>query len=231
MENLKLLEEHQYLWRCFLLWGLEGDFSLSEVDGVARRLESSITELRGVRRARVESGEDGSIEAVRVLVIPERASKDVLAQVLVVVRQSGATVDPGSVQILRTTQVVPNPLERRRLSSIATERTATMFTARVVLELAGDTLIGESNSPSERSFEHRSIALATLESMRELLVDPIELESVDLLEAGSGQLAIVTLRRDGGTLVGTALVRVDHHDAIARATLDALNRYLTAPRT
>lgn len=198
-----------------------------EADGVARRLENSITELRGVRRARVESAEDGSINAVRVLVIPELSTHDVLAEVMVVV----GPVDPGSIQILRTTEVVPNPLQRRKLSSIATERSATGFKARVVLELGGDTLIGESDSPSERSFEHRSIARATLESMKELLVDRVELESVDLLQEGAGQLAIVTLRRNGSTLVGTALVRVDQHDAIARATLDALNRYLTAPQT
>ena len=203
-----------------------------EIGGVARRLENSIAELRGVRRARVEWAEDGSIIAVRVLVIPELATKDVLAEVLAVIRQSRATVDPGSIQILRANEgVVPDPLQRRRLSSIATERSATGFKARVMLELGGDTLIGESDSPSEQGFEHRSIARATLESMRELLVDRVELESVDLLQAGAGQLAIVTLSRNSGALVGSALVRVDHHDAIARATLDALNRYLTAPQT
>ena len=211
--------------------GLGRSFSLVEADGVARRLENQLTELRGVRRARVESGEDGSISAVRVLVIPELATKDILAEVLAVVRQNGATVDPSSIQILRANEGVPDPLQRRRLSSIATERSATGFKARVMLELGGDTLIGESDSPSEQGFEHRSIARATLESMKELLVERVELESVDLLQAGAGQLAIVSLRRDAGPLVGSALVRVDHHDAIARATLDALNRYLTAPQT
>lgn len=201
-----------------------------EAGGVARRLENSITGLRGVRRARVESGEDGTIRAVRVLVIPELATRDVLAEVQLAIRQSGATVDPSSIQILRTNEGVSDPLQRRRLSSIATERSATGFKARVMLELGGDVLIGESDSPNEQGFEHRSIARATLESMKELLVDRVELESVDMLQAGGGQLAIVTLSRNAGALVGSALVRVDHHDAIARATLDALNRYLTAPQ-
>jgi hypothetical protein len=204
--------------------------SLVDLGGDARRLESSITGLKGVRRARVEIDEGGIVNAVRVLVIPERETRDLMVEIEALIRQNGATVAPGSIQILRTTEVVSTPLQRRKLSSIATERTSTVFKARVILELDGDTLMGESETPSERSFEYRSIALATLESMNELLVDRVELESVDLLQAGAEQLAIVTLRRKEGTLVGSALVRVDRHDAIARATLDALNRHLSAPR-
>ena len=170
-----------------------------EADGVARRLEGSITELRGVRRARVEI-EDNSIKAVRVLVIPERSSRDVLAEVRAVISRLGYLVDPDAIQVLRTSDTSPSPLQRRRLSSIATERTATRFKARIVLELGGDVLIGEDDSPSEKTFEHRSIARATLESVRELLDRPVDLESVDVLQAGAAQLAVVTLRRNGGTL-------------------------------
>ena len=199
-----------------------------EADGAARRLESSITELLGVRRARVEL-EDKRVKAVRVLVIPERPTRDLVAEVTAVLARHGYSVEPGAVQVLRTSEGVRGPLQRRRLSSISTERTATRFRARIVLELGGDVLIGEDDSPSEQSFEHRSIARATLESMRELLTHPVDLESVEVLQAGASELAVVTLRRNESTLVGSAIIRVDHHDAIARATLDALNRQLTAP--
>ena len=199
-----------------------------EADGVARRLESSIAELRGVRRARVEL-EDNLIKTVRVLVIPERSSRDVVAEVRGIISRHGYRVDSDAIQVLRTSDTAGSPLQRRKLSSIATERTATRFKARVCLELGGDVLIGEDDSPSEKSFEHRSIARATLQSVRELLDHPVDLDSVDVLQAGAAHLAVVTLRRNGSTLVGSALIRLDHHDAIARATLDALNRQLTPP--
>jgi hypothetical protein len=201
---------------------------LYEADGVTRRLESSITELRGIRRARVDL-EDKVIQAVRVLIIPERSSREVIAEIRNVIHRLGYRVDPSVIQVLKTSESSPTSIRRRKLSSIATERTADRFKARVVLELGGDVLIGEDDSPSEKTFEHRSIARATLESVRELLVHPVDLGSVDVLQAGATQFAVVTLNRNGSTLVGSALIRVDHHDAIARATLDALNRSLTAP--
>ena len=200
-----------------------------ETDGVTRRLESSITELQGIRRARVDLVED-VIQAVRVLIIPERSAREVIAEIKNVIHGLGYRVDPSCIQILTTSESSPTSIQRRKLTSIATERTANRFKARIVLELGGDVLIGEDDSPSERSFEQRSIARATLESVRELLTHPVDLESVDVLQAGASELAVVTLGRNGSTLVGSALIRVDHHDAIARATLDALNRQLTAPR-
>jgi hypothetical protein len=199
-------------------------------DAANRRLEGAITGLRGVRRARVEL-ESGRVKQARVLVIPERSTAESLAEVIAVIRrETGTSPLPGVVEILRPSNAEPNPLSRRKLSSISTERTPDRFKARVVIELGGDTLIGESDSPSEKSFEFRSIARATLESVRELLPDHVDLESVEILQAGAFQLAVVSLRHHRGPLVGSALVRVDFHDSIARATLDALNRYVSAPR-
>ena len=203
--------------------------SATDDAGTARRLENSIGELRGVRRARVDL-DDGAIRGVRVLVIPERSSAEVVDEVRgVIQREAGKRVSADAIEILRSSLSSSGGLQRRKLSSIATERTQGRFKARVVLELSGDTLVGESDSPSERSFELRSIARATLDSLRKLITGRVDLELVDVLTTGSHQLALVAVRHDRGTLVGSALVKFDHHDAVARATLDALNRFLSAP--
>jgi hypothetical protein len=115
------------------------------------------------------------------------------------------------------------------LSAIAIERSNERFYARVVLELGGDVLVGESDSPTEPSFEYRSVARATLQGLNELLSQDLDLDSVQVLPVGSSRLAVVTLGREGEILVGSALVRLDEHDAIARATLDAVNRTIAAP--
>ena len=198
-------------------------------DAVARRVENSIGEIRGIRRTRVDV-KDGIVRGVRVLVIPERPNAEVVDEVRnIVQRDTGGRISSDAIEILRSNVSTSGPLQRRKLSSVATERTQNRFKARVVLELSGDTLVGESDSPSEKTFEFRSVARATLDSLRKLMTGRIDLELVDVLNSGSHQLAVVALRYDRGTLIGSALVKLDHHDAIARATLDALNRYLSAP--
>lgn len=197
-------------------------------DAGARRLEDSIAELRGVRQARVETNGSG-ISSVRVLVVPERATDDTIERVLQVIRnETGESIDRDAVEVLHAGRAASKWPQRRRLSTLATERTPERFKARVVLDLAGDVLEGESDSPNEKAFTLRSVARATLHSLRELMPRSLALESVHLFNTGAHELAIVALTHGGQTLVGSALVRVDEHDAIARATLDAVNRSVTA---
>lgn len=207
--------------------GLELPFA--DDAGAVRRLERLIAELRGVRQARVQTAE-GAIESLRVLVIPEGDPADVANEVRrLVERETGESVEPDAIEILSASRSAGRA-ERRKLSSIQTERTQDRFKARIVLELGGDTLVGESDAPTERTLEYRSVARATLESLRKLLRGAIDLESVEVLNSGSHQLALVALRTGKDMLVGSALVKFDHHDAVARATLDALNRHLSAPQ-
>jgi hypothetical protein len=195
-------------------------------------LQQSLEDLRGVRGARVEV-QEFSVTAIRVLVIPERDTDETIEEVRkLAARVYGIDVDPNDVEVLRVAESIDaSGARRRRLSSISIERSDQRFHARVVLELGGDVLVGESDSPTEQSFENRSVARAILHGLRELLDQPIDLSSVQILSAGTSRLAVVTLSREGETLVGSALVRLDEHDAIARATLDAVNRTITGPAT
>jgi hypothetical protein len=193
-------------------------------------LQQSLEELRGIRGARVEV-QGTSVTAIRVLVIPERDTSETIEDVRKLAdRAFDIDVDPNNVEVLR----VAEPIDagggrRRRLSSISIERSDERFRVRVVLELGGDVLVGESDSPTDQSFEYRAVARAILLGLQELLIQPIDLSSVQVVSAGNSRLAVVTLNREGETLVGSALIRLDEHDAIARATLDAVNRTITGP--
>jgi hypothetical protein len=193
-------------------------------------LQQSLEDLRGVRGARVEV-QGSSVTSIRVLVIPERDTDETIEDVQkLAARAFHLNVDPNNVEVLRVSESVDAPgARRRRLSSISIERSDERFRARVVLELGGDVLVGESDSPTEQSFEYRAVARAILHGLRELLTQPIDLSSVQVISAGSSRLAVVTLNKEGETLVGSALIRLDEHDAIARATLDAVNRTLAGP--
>jgi hypothetical protein len=205
---------------------------MPRADGAQPRLElqRSIEELRGVRGARVEV-QGPNVTAIRVLVVPERDTGGTIRDVRRLASQHfDLEVDPDSIEILRVAEPLEKPgARRRRLSGIAIERSNERFHARVVLELDGDVLVGECDSPTERSFEYRSVARATILGLKELLDQDVDLDSVQVMSVGNSRLAVVTLGRGGEILVGCALVRLDDHDAIARATLDAVNRTIAAP--
>ena len=195
----------------------------------ALRLEKSILTLPGVRGAKVEAEEDG-IRSVRVLVMPERHTDSTLREIRsLAAGEVGVELDPAMIHILRaggdTEKAAPRPA-RRRLASIMTERTQSAFKTRVTLEMPGDVLIGESESHPGQLFEHRSVARAIVIGLKDLLSFPVEVEAVNLIRQADRALAIVFLERESDRLVGSAIVHTDEHDAIARATLDALNRFL-----
>lgn len=183
----------------------------------------ALERTRGVRRARVEATPDG-VEAIRLLVIPERTTEAAVEDAVSVARTLHIDLNPDAVQVIRAETAGEH---RRKISSLSTERTVDRFRTKVMLELAGDVLVGEADSPSGGDFERRSTVNATLEGLREILGFPVEIDSVRILDHPERRVAMVTLTRGADILSGTAAVDGDEHLALARATLDALNRFVT----
>lgn len=70
------------------------------------------------------------------------------------------------------------------------------------------------------------MARAVLQSVRRLIPYALQLENVDIFNFGAERLAVVSISSKSDTLVGSAFVRADELDAIARASLDAVNRVI-----
>ena len=75
------------------------------------------------------------------------------------------------------------------------------------------------------------MAGATLAALTELLGIPAQIESAQVLDVANREVALVSLvltipRLGDQALVGSALVRGDEEDAVARAVLAAVNRRL-----
>jgi hypothetical protein len=191
-----------------------------------RRLEDAVGQLHGVRGARADLDPSGA-PSVRALVLPEVDPASIERSVRSLARSAGVMLAPDAVQILRADLPGPTSRSRRRkLSSLAVARSDDGFTAKVTLDLDGDALMGEIEAPAGRRFELRSVGLAVLDALGKLLEFEVQLDSVNVLQVGDTRLAIVQLNTETESLVGCALVRYDEHDAIARATLDALNRLI-----
>ncbi|MFZ0323839.1 MAG: hypothetical protein WAN48_06875 [Actinomycetes bacterium] len=82
------------------------------------------------------------------------------------------------------------------------------------------------------SHRHRLVASATLAALEPLLGLPTEVESATLVDSGVNLVAltvlVVTVPRIGPqSISGSAVVRGDEADAVARSVLDALNRRIT----
>ena len=188
-------------------------------------LESAIAELPGVRRVKAEIGPEG-VESLRLLVIPERTTSKTMAEVQEILAKTvDQPVDDTRIQVIRTAPT--SATARRRLSSLSLDRTTERFAVRAALELSGDVLMGESQSPHGKLFERKTIADAILKGSEEIVGFPVVVQRVYVLSDVDDQIAVVVLARGDQILVGSAVVRQDEYDAIARATLDALNRFTT----
>lgn len=193
-------------------------------------LEAAVAALRGVRAARVHSRED-AVDAVRVLVVPERDASEIAHEIQALVwAHLGAELDAHAVEVMKASApgAANGRPKRRKLTSLATKRAGDRFTSQVILELDGDLLIGEDDSPAGRRSEHRSVAESVLDAVRRLVSFPLELASADFVEMGDCRIAAVVVDRGDELLLGSSVVTFDEHDAVARATLDAVNRLLAS---
>jgi len=100
-----------------------------------------------------------------------------------------------------------------------------------ITAFGGHVFEGRVVGPGAVSHRGRLVAQATLEALRDLLGTGAVVESADVVASGHRQVALtvlnVTVPRLGDQLVtGSALVRGDESEALARSVLDALNRRL-----
>jgi hypothetical protein len=78
----------------------------------------------------------------------------------------------------------------------------------------------------------RAIAQATLDALRPLLPESVDVESTQVIAIPGRRIAVTVVEFPDESqayqvLVGSALVRGDVEDALARSVLSALNRRLT----
>ena len=120
---------------------------------------------------------------------------------------------------------------RPLIASISVRTAGAEADASVVVAAGQSSYEGRSIGPSTVSHRHMLIARATLDAISELLGLPAEVEFATVSTMGTRQMAacviqVVVPRVGELVLTGSALVRGDDADAVARAVLDALNRRL-----
>ena len=121
---------------------------------------------------------------------------------------------------------------RPAIVAIAVRTSGADAEATVTLSFSGDTFQGSATGPAAAQHRPRLVAQATLGALSALLGVPAEVDSATLVDAGGSDVALVVLtvtmpRLGAQSVSGSAVLRGDEADAVARAVLDALNRRLT----
>lgn len=211
-------------------------------------LEDALRQLTGVRAVSVVTGPDAEPREVHVLASPGKPPKQVvrdvqslaLAQfdidldhriVSVVQIGEGAEVEPGATPTAATSAEEDRPA-RPVISAIGTRTGDGQCEVEVTLTAGEHAFTGTALGPLATAQRPRVVAAATLSALKELLGMRCELESAQVVTAGTREVAITVValgvpRGGDQVLTGSAPVRGDHADAVARSVLDALNRTLT----
>jgi hypothetical protein len=117
------------------------------------------------------------------------------------------------------------------ISEIGVRSTDSEIEVEVRLQLDEDTFVGIERGPAAASARPRLVASATVSALDELLGLPAAVESAAVVDTGTHSVALVvmtlTIPRVGPqSVAGSAVVRGDETDAVARAVLAAVNRRL-----
>jgi len=208
--------------------------------------EAALRAVPGIREASVRTGPDAHPIEVHVVADDLKPAKQVVRDVQsVAMAQFDLDIDhrivsvvqipEGSVETGEVTEVPSEPVDeslpRPALTQIATTRREGDTHVEVSLGIAGQVFTGGADGPSGALHKPRIVASATLVALTELLGIPAQIESAQILDVANREVALVTLvltipRLGDQDLVGSALVRGDEADAVARAVLAAVNRRL-----
>jgi len=217
-------------------------------------LEHAIRRIQGIQAARVVPGQGGRISEVHVLAGRDRGAKQLVRDVQsVIMTNFGIDIDYRTVSIVQLddanvgvsqqppapllterpapveTPPVPAPAPRPAIVRLQTETASFTTEVRVGVAVHTHERAGVARGPSTAGL--RIVANATVDALSEMLrSSAVEVTSAELLTIGAMQVAVVLLRlgtaRGEQVLAGSAVVRKDANDAVARATLDALNRVI-----
>jgi len=147
---------------------------------------------------------------------------------------NGSSIDDDVAPAPEAAEEILDSIEaqaRPMISEIGVRSTGAEIEVEVRLELDGDTFIGIERGAAAASARPRLVASATISALDELLGLPAAVESAAIVDTGTHAVALVVItlsvpRIGAQSLAGSAVLRGDETDAVARAVLAAVNRRL-----
>jgi hypothetical protein len=213
-----------------------------DVASELRELEDELCRLGGVHAVRIVGDRSGRPTEVHVLADPTKPAKQIVRDVRAVAQTVfGIELDHRIVSVAQLNtneQNTPTGIELprsealARVSSINIEAVGLRAQVRVVLVDNDRELTGYAEGSVASAARPQLVAAAALDAVRqgEPAAEAIHITNAEISRIGSNRVAVVTVVYvDPPTelvVSGSAVVRRDRDDAVARALLDATNRRL-----
>ena len=200
-------------------------------------VESALSRIPSVTAARIVTNPNGRIAEVHVLARRDRAPKQLVRDVQSVVLASfGMELDYRTVSVVQLDDPLIEGDQSSRQPRVALVRLNSEVRGhsteiRVHVSAGDQEHIGNVSGPASSGM--RLVARAVVQAVSALVGDSaLDVDFADILAAGEYSVAVAVLRlatNKGDQVVsGSAVVRKDSNDAMARASLSALNRLLGA---
>ncbi len=205
---------------------------------LAEEMRQLICQLQGVVAAQVVLDEKGDLTEVHILSESDRSPKQLVRDVESAVQaQLGVRVDHKKVSVAQVDRskdaaALPRPLTRIELAKIDLSVSGLDCQARVTLSRNGTESHGAATGHSSKENLLRLTASATANAVKQFLGDAywLLLEDVVSLSLVKREVVMVLLvlvtPESSIELVGAAIVRRSLQEAVAAATLNAINRYV-----
>ena len=196
-------------------------------------IEAALSRIPSVTAARVVTASAGRIAEVHVLARRDRSPKQLVRDVQsVALATFGIEIDYRTVSVVQLDEplVEGDPhasAPRVALVRLTAEVAGHSSDITVHLSAGPEQLRGHSRGPASSGM--RLVARAVVDAVTGLLGDSaLDVEFAEVLAGGAYTVAVAILRLSTGkgdqVVSGSAVVRKDGNDAMARATLSALNR-------
>ncbi|MEW6546909.1 MAG: hypothetical protein AB1446_08340 [Bacillota bacterium] len=199
-----------------------------------RTLEGFVRQLRDVIAARVELDDEEQVTAIRVLARAGRNPRQIVRDVQsALLGRFNLEVGPEAVSVAQLSDELEEELSPTRfvLRRITRSVAGGVGIVQVEMSLGEEAVEACASGSAAPAVQVRTAAQAALQAVHTLLgAELFHLVDVKVVEAASGRVAVVALGLLGEgrkVYVGCCPVRVDEAEAVARATLSALNRHLT----
>ncbi|HEY0357948.1 MAG TPA: hypothetical protein VGD11_05170 [Mycobacteriales bacterium] len=200
-------------------------------------LEASLSAIPDIRAASVVTNGSGQPVEVHVLARAGKAAKQIVRDVQsVALVEHGVDLDHRIVSVVQlddedVAETMPATAPPRPVVSSVGLRTAgETVQAEICIRAGSGEYVGTASGLAVTG-RPRVVAAATLSATESLLGLSAELQYVEVVLTGRYQVALCVVAVVGlagpHVVSGSAVVRHDESDAVARAVLDALNRRLT----
>lgn len=204
--------------------------------GQRTEVETALAAVPGVIAARLVPGFEREVDELHVLTTLDKGPKQTVRDVQsTLMARFGITTDHRVISVVQLDEddsptVVPS--RRILITSVTVTQQGLESAVEVVLTDGTDELVGHSSGPASTAGRRRATGRATLAAILPLLAENrmVELEGTEVTEVLGRTIALSLVHfhsvKGGWTVCGSAMVRDDESEAIARSVLDAVNRSL-----